>query len=102
MLFRSHTAAMGDGPVNALDTALREALRGHYPEIANMRLVDYKVRVLDATEGTSAAVQTVIQTRNNGRTWGTVGVHDNIIEASWQALTDSITYGILTERMAND
>lgn len=96
-----HTAAMGEGPVNALDTALREALRDHYPEIANMRLVDYKVRVLDATEGTGAAVQTIIQTRNNGRTWGTVGVHDNIIEASWQALTDSITYGILTERRAN-
>lgn len=94
-----HTAAMGQGPVNALDKALRAALRDHYPEIRNMHLVDYKVRVLNATEGTSAAVQTIIQTRNNGRTWGTVGVHENIIEASWQALTDSITYGILTERM---
>ncbi|HUS80255.1 MAG TPA: citramalate synthase [Armatimonadota bacterium] len=95
---RRHTAAMGDGPVNALDQALREALQDHYPEIAKMRLVDYKVRVLNATEGTSAAVQTLIQTRNNGRTWGTVGVHVNIIEASWQALTDSIVYGILSER----
>jgi len=95
-----HTAAMGDGPVNALDKALRAALRDHYPEIRNMHLVDYKVRVLDATEGTEAAVQTIIQTRNNGNTWGTVGVHENIIEASWQALTDSITYGILTERMS--
>ena len=71
---------------------LRDALRDHYPEIRNMHLVDYKVRVLDATEGTEAAVQTLIQTRNNGRTWGTVGVHENIIEASWQALSDSVQY----------
>ncbi|MCD6359467.1 MAG: citramalate synthase [Armatimonadetes bacterium] len=93
-----HTAAMGDGPVNALDKALRAALRDHYPEIRDMRLVDYKVRVLNATEGTEAAVQTLIQTSNNGHTWGTVGVHKNIIEASWQALTDSIVYGILNAR----
>ncbi len=96
-----HTAAMGDGPVNALDKALREALRDHYPEIRDMRLVDYKVRVLDATDGTEAAVQTLIQMRNNGHTWGTVGVHANIIEASWQALTDGIVYGILAERLKN-
>ncbi len=94
----AHTAAMGDGPVNALDIALRKALEPHYPEIADMHLVDYKVRVLDATEGTSGAVRVVIQTRNNGQAWGTVGVHANIIEASWQALTDSIVYGIITAR----
>ncbi|MGC9320276.1 MAG: citramalate synthase [Armatimonadota bacterium] len=93
-----HTASMGDGPVHALDQALRKALREHYPEIAKMRLVDYKVRVLDATEGTSGAVRVVIQTTNNGETWGTVGVHENIIEASWQALTDSIVYGIIRAR----
>ncbi len=93
-----HTAAMGEGPVNALDIALRKALREDYPEIANMYLVDYKVRVLDATEGTRGAVRVLIQTSNNGRTWGTVGVHENIIEASWRALTDSIIYGIITER----
>ncbi|MFW6156548.1 MAG: alpha-isopropylmalate synthase regulatory domain-containing protein, partial [Armatimonadota bacterium] len=93
-----HTAAMGDGPVNALDTALRKALRDEYPEISDMRLVDYKVRVLDATEGTSGAVRVLIQTANNGHSWGTVGVHENIIEASWQALTDSIVYGIIQAR----
>ncbi|MGD9496183.1 MAG: citramalate synthase [Armatimonadota bacterium] len=93
-----HTAAMGDGPVHALDIALRKALLEDYPEIAHMHLVDYKVRVLDATEGTSGAVRVLIQTRNNGDVWGTVGVHQNIIEASWQALTDSIIYGIITAR----
>ncbi len=99
-----HTAAMGDGPVNALDVALRKALREHYPEIADMHLVDYKVRVLDAAGGTSGAVRVLLQMSNNGDTWGTVGVHANIIEASWQALTDSIIYGIITareERQAN-
>ena len=94
----THTAAMGDGPVNALDVALRKALRDHYPEIADMHLVDYKVRVLDASEGTSGAVRVLLQMSNNGDTWGTVGVHENIIEASWQALTDSIVYGIITAR----
>lgn len=93
-----HTAAMGDGPINALDVAIRKALKDEYPEIADMRLVDYKVRVLDATEGTSGAVRVLIQTANNGDSWGTVGVHANIIEASWQALTDSIIYGIMQAR----
>ena len=95
-----HTASMGDGPVNALDSALRKALRAEYPEISNMHLVDYKVRVLDATEGTRGAVRVLIQTSNNGDSWGTVGVHGNIIEASWQALTDSIIYGIIQARGA--
>ncbi len=93
-----HTASMGDGPVHALDSALRKALVDHYPEITEMHLVDYKVRVLDATEGTGGAVRVLIQTRNNGETWGTVGVHENIIEASWQALTDSFVYGIVNAR----
>ncbi len=92
------TAAMGGGPVNALDTALRKALREVYPEIEQMHLIDYKVRVLDATEGTSGAVRVLIQTADNGDSWGTVGVHENIIEASWQALTDSISYGIIQAR----
>mgnify|MGYP000886255472 CR=1 FL=1 len=93
-----HTAAMGDGPVNALDVALRKALMEEYPEIARMHLVDYKVRVLDATGGTSGAVRVLLQMSSNGDTWGTVGVHPNIIEASWQALTDSIIYGIVAAR----
>jgi 2-isopropylmalate synthase len=99
---RVHTASMGNGPVHALDSALRKALVDHYPEITDMYLVDYKVRVLDATEGTSGAVRVLIQTRNNGETWGTVGVHENIIEASWQALTDSIIYGIVNARERED
>ncbi len=93
-----HTASMGDGPVNALDLALRKAIEPHYPELGDIHLVDYKVRVLDAGEGTRGAVRVVIQTADNSRTWGTVGVHQNIIEASWQALTDSIVYGIITAR----
>jgi 2-isopropylmalate synthase len=93
-----HTASMGDGPVNALDIALRKALIEEYPEIRQMHLVDYKVRVLDATGGTSGAVRVLLQMSSNGDTWGTVGVHPNIIEASWQALTDSITYGIMLAR----
>jgi 2-isopropylmalate synthase len=93
-----HTAANGNGPVNALDKALRKALQEHYPELATMYLVDYKVRVLDASEGTEAAVRVLIQTQDDGRTWGTVGAHPNIIEASWQAMTDSIVYGLLGRR----
>ncbi len=96
-----HTAADGDGPVEALDRALRRALREHYPEIADLHLTDYKVRVLDATEGASAAVRVLIQTANGGRTWGTVGADENIIEASWQALTDSIVYGLFDKAQRN-
>ena len=97
-----HTAADGDGPVEALDRALRRALRQDYPEVADLHLTDYKVRVLDATEGSSAAVRVLIQTANGGRTWGTVGANENIIEASWQALTDSIVYGLFDKAQRNE
>lgn len=85
-------AAEGDGPVNALDKALRKALVVFYPELKNMRLTDYKVRVLDTTRATAAKVRVHIESTDGERVWGTVGVSSNIIEASWDALLDSIEY----------
>ena len=82
----------GDGPVNALDTALRKALMGAYPNLAEMQLVDYKVRVINSTEGTAARVRVVIESRDADDVWSTIGVSENIIEASWLALVDSIEY----------
>jgi 2-isopropylmalate synthase len=87
-----HTAASGDGPVNALDNALRKALIRFYPEIALIKLIDYKVRVLDEKQGTTAKVRVLIETSDGNETWSTVGVSENIIEASWQALCDSMNY----------
>ncbi len=89
-----HTAAEGDGPVNALDLALRKALLEKYPALASIQLTDYKVRVLDATRGTATSVRVLIEATDGERTWTTVGAHDNIIEASWQALVDAIVYGL--------
>jgi 2-isopropylmalate synthase len=89
------TAAEGNGPVNALDNALRKALDRFYPRIRDMHLKDYKVRVLDEKDGTGAQVRVLIETSNGKKTWGTVGVSENIIDASWDALVDSITYGLL-------
>ncbi len=90
-----HTAAEGNGPVNALDAALRKALEEFYPEIKGIKLHDYKVRVLNEKSGTGAIVRVLIETGDGQKTWGTVGVSSNIIEASWQALADSFAYGIL-------
>jgi len=87
-----HVAADGDGPFNALDTAFRKALADVYPEIARMRLVDYKVRVLLSAEGTAAAVRVLICSSDGRENWGTVGVSENILEASWIALRDSIVH----------
>ena len=87
-----HTASDGDGPVNALDNALRKALLRFYPEISLIKLVDYKVRVLDEKEGTGAKVRVMIQSGDGSESWSTVGVSENIIEASFQALNDSINY----------
>ncbi|MEW6267254.1 MAG: citramalate synthase [Thermodesulfobacteriota bacterium] len=89
-----HTAAVGEGPVSALDNALRKALEKFYPELAEMRLVDYKVRVLPfgGNRGTGSTVRVLIESGDKEETWGTVGVSHDILEASWQALTDSITY----------
>jgi len=87
-----HTVAEGDGPVNALDGALRKALLAAYPNLAEMVLVDYKVRVINSGAGTAAKVRVVIESRDREEHWGTVGVSENIIDASWQALADSIAY----------
>lgn len=87
-----HEVAEGDGPINALDAALRKALNGHFPSLKEMHLVDYKVRVINSDAATAASVRVVIESRDDRDTWGTVGVHENVIEASWQALVDSIEY----------
>ncbi len=92
-----HTAAEGNGPVNALDNALRKALEKFYPELKNTVLSDYKVRVLDGFDGTSAKVRVLITTRDDHSSWNTVGVSTNIIEASWKALVDSIYFYLLKE-----
>jgi 2-isopropylmalate synthase len=92
------TAAEGDGPVNALDMAIRKALLRFYPEIANIGLIDYKVRVMDEKRGTAAKVRVLIESTDGQNRWGTVGVSDNLIEASWEALVDSIEYGILQRK----
>jgi 2-isopropylmalate synthase len=89
-----HTAAEGNGPVNALDTALRKALIQHYPSIAQFHLADYKVRILDADSGTSATTRVLIETHGGTERWSTVGASANIIEASWWALFDAVEYGI--------
>lgn len=87
-----HVVADGDGPVNALDTALRKALCQAFPRLSSMQLVDYKVRVINSTEGTAARVRVVIDSRDAESVWSTVGVSENIIEASWLALVDSVEY----------
>lgn len=89
-----HTVAEGNGPVNALDAALRKALVEVYPTIGDIQLTDYKVRVLDEKSGTGAKVRVLIESSDPLRSWGTVGVSTNIIEASWRALVDSIEYGL--------
>jgi 2-isopropylmalate synthase len=90
-----HTAAEGNGPVNALDGALRKALEDAYPKLAQVSLSDYKVRILDSDSGTSANVRVLIDTKNATRSWSTVGASTNIIEASWRALADSMEYALL-------
>ncbi|MDL1941156.1 citramalate synthase [Chloroflexi bacterium CFX2] len=90
-----HTAAEGNGPVNALDLALRKALLSYYPQIADFHLSDYKVRILDSDHGTEAVTRVLIDTRNSTSRWSTVGASTNIIEASWRALADSVEYGLM-------
>jgi 2-isopropylmalate synthase len=93
-----HTAAQGNGPVNALDLALRKALAKFYPEIGDVHLVDYKVRVLDAGIGTESMVRVLIESADATDHWTTVGVSQNVIEASWQALVDSIDFKLYKDR----
>ena len=93
-----HEVAEGDGPVNALDAALRKALDVAYPALSRMHLLDYKVRVINAQEGTAAKVRVSIESTDGESVWGTVGVSENVIEASWLALADSFHYFLSRER----
>jgi 2-isopropylmalate synthase len=86
--------AEGNGPVNALDEALRTALTGHYPHLKSFELTDYKVRILEGSHGTNAVTRVLLETSDHNREWTTVGVHENIVEASWTALVDALTYGL--------
>ena len=85
-------AAEGDGPVNALDIALRKALERFYPEISGIHLLDYKVRIMEGVNGTAARTRVLIDSTDGSKIWGTVGVSENIIQASWEALVDSVEY----------
>jgi 2-isopropylmalate synthase len=92
-----HTVSEGDGPVNALDGAVRKALLAHFPRLAEMQLVDYKVRVVNSKEGTAARVRVVVESRDGRDVWGTVGVSENVIEASWLALVDAIEFKLFKD-----
>ena len=92
-----HEVAEGDGPVNALDAALRKALEPVFPALSSMNLLDYKVRVINAQEGTAARVRVSIESTDGQRVWGTVGVSENVIEASWLALADSFHFFLLSQ-----
>jgi len=91
----SHTVAEGDGPVNALDGALRAALTKFFPQLKKIALTDYKVRILDGVAGTAAKTRVLITSTDGKREWGTVGVSENIIDASLQALVDSMEYALM-------
>jgi len=93
-----HTVAEGNGPVNALDRALRRALLSFYPSIAQVRLTDYKVRILEESTGTASQVRVLIESSDGNNTWHTVGSSTNIIEASWLALADSLEYWLVKQR----
>jgi len=93
----AHTAALGQGPVNALDNALRKALDDFYPQLRGMHLVDFKVRVLPSHDGTASRVRVLIESGDGTSHWGTVGVSHDILEASWQALVDSVNYKMYLE-----
>lgn len=93
-----HVVGEGDGPVNALDAALRKSLENFYPVLREVHLIDYKVRVVNAKAGTAARVRVIIESRDKNLLWGTIGVSENIIEASWKALVDSVEYKLQMDR----
>ena len=97
----AHTVAEGDGPVNALDGALRSALLKFYRDLEDVRLTDYKVRIVNSTLGTASRTRVLIESCDGASTWTTIGVHENIIEASLQALVDSLEYGLLRKEFAD-
>jgi 2-isopropylmalate synthase len=90
-----HTASLGVGPAHALDLALRKALLTHYPQISRFHLIDFKVRILDGENATAAKTRVHVETSDGERSWNTVGVGENIIAATWQAIIESIEYGLL-------
>ncbi|NPB06810.1 MAG: citramalate synthase [Aquificae bacterium] len=92
-----HTASLGNGPISALDRALRKALEEFYPNLKELQLIDYKVRIINESAGTAAKVRVLIESTDGKRKWGTVGVSENVIEASWKALTDSIVYKLMKD-----
>ena len=94
-------AGEGNGPVSALDAALRKALINGYPQVEQFHLTDYKVRILDGTAGTTARIRVLVEVSNGQRRWITVGVSTNIIEASYQALAEAIEYGLLLDHNVN-
>ncbi|HAY79272.1 MAG TPA: citramalate synthase [Planctomycetaceae bacterium] len=96
-----HEVAEGDGPVNAIDAALRKALNGTYPTLNDMHLYDYKVRVVNSEAGTAARIRVMIESKDNEEAWGTIGVSENIIEASWKALNDAFEYKLYKDGVAN-
>jgi 2-isopropylmalate synthase len=97
-----HHVAEGDGPVNALDAALRKSLLDFYPSLASMRLVDYKVRVVNSEAGTAARIRVNIESHDENDIWGTIGVSENIIEASWLALVDAFEYKLWKDELASE
>ena len=93
-----HTISEGDGPVNALDEALRTAFTKFYPKLKKVQLSDYKVRILEGSHGTGAITRVLVETHgDDGRDWVTVGVHENVVESSWHALVDALAYGLAHE-----
>ena len=91
------STAEGNGPVNALDRALRQALLSAHPELEQLELVDYKVRILEGVKGTDAVTRVLVSTSDGTNEWQTVGVHENVIEASWLALDDALRYSLLSD-----
>jgi 2-isopropylmalate synthase len=96
------STAEGNGPVNALDNALRGAVRQIYPSVGDMELIDYKVRILDGGQGTAAVTRVLVGTSDGAGDWSTIGVHENVIAASWMALEDAMTYGLLRSSRTSD
>jgi 2-isopropylmalate synthase len=93
---RTVAVGEGNGPVNALDNALRTALSTAFPELEKFELTDYKVRIVEGVKGTGAVTRVLVDTTDGRKAWTTVGVHENVIAASWMALEDAVAYGLLT------
>jgi len=97
-----HEVAEGDGPVNALDAAIRKSLEDFYPALKDLRLIDYRVRVVNSEAGTAARIRVSIESADEHDAWGTIGVSENIIEASWLALVDAVEYKLYKDTLPKD